>query len=86
MSTFDPRIDPSEYERLIHNGSLYGRTRRATLTDEERRTRRRAQSRLAMESRRRAVSVLITRHRKEYDELYDAERQALQLDQRYQLD
>jgi hypothetical protein len=86
VTTFDPKIDPSEYERLINEESLYTRGRRSTLTDEERTKRRRAQSRFAMETRRRAVSVLINRHRQEYDELYDAERRALELDPRYQLD
>lgn len=68
----------SEYDRLIRNKvGVTRRTRTSTYTEAEREERRRTSARLAMESRRRATAVLIDRHRKEYDELYTVERQAL---------
>lgn len=69
----------SSYEELLASG----RAPRPTLSKEERTRRRRASSRLSMEARRRATTVLIDRHRDEYLELYNQEKAVLLEDDRY---
>lgn len=61
------------YERLVAN----------TLTPDERAARKRATTRLSMEARRRATTVLINRHKSQFDRIYQAEREALGRDDRY---
>lgn len=75
----------SEYERLIAHDLLHSRGRRSSLTDEERKTRRRKSAALSMEARRRASAVLIARYKGEYNELYEQERAVLVEDPRYQM-
>lgn len=53
------------------------------LSEEERRERRRAASRLNMESRRRAVTRLIDRYPEEYDALYKEANLQLRQDPKY---
>jgi len=78
--TSDPtRLISSSYEELIASG----RAPRPTMSKEERDKRRRASSRLSMEARRRATTVLIDRHRAEYLELYNREKTVLLDDDRY---
>lgn len=55
----------------------------STLTPTERRERRRATSRLSMESRRRAVAQLIKQYPDEYDEYYRAANLQLRSDPKY---
>jgi hypothetical protein len=69
----------SKYEELLASG----RQPRPTLSEEERTRRRRASSRLSMEARRRATTVLIDKHRAEYLDLYTQEKSVLLDDDRY---
>lgn len=55
------------------------------LTDDEKAERKKASTRLSLEARRRATTVLINRYKVQFDKLYKAERAALQDDPRYQL-
>lgn len=67
------RPKPTPYERLVAT----------TLSPDERAERKRATTRLSLEARRRATTVLIQRHKATYDKIYKAEREALSQDPRY---
>lgn len=73
----------AQYEELVAKGLLQTRKGRPALTPEERKDRRRAQSRLMMEARRRAERVLALVHKDEFDALYRAEKEELERDPKY---
>lgn len=73
----------SDYGRLVAMGLIQERKGQPVMSEEERRHRRKAQTRLMMEARRRAERLLVTKHKREFDRYYQAEKVALQQDPDY---
>lgn len=73
----------SAYDELVARGLIHTRKGEDVMSAEERLERRRAQTRQSMEARRRATQVLIHSHKDEFDDLYRAEKEALQEDPGY---
>lgn len=78
-----PRKPKSEYDKLVAMGLIHGRKDKPPMTEDERKQRRAAQTRLMMEARRRAQRVLVQVYKDEFDDLYRQEKEALQLDPHY---
>lgn len=73
----------SEYAKLVAKGLIHSRKGQAPMSEDERKERRAAQTRLMMEARRRAERVLVQVHKDEFDALYQQEKAALQKDPHY---
>lgn len=73
----------SEYKRLVAMGLIQERKGQSPMTEDERKVRRRRQTRLMMEARRRAERLVVLNHKAEFDRHYKAEKAALQADPDY---